>query len=114
MVAREPVRAAFSRLFAPEDASTTKITETIYTSSSIPAPKRHGDDVVALCNIEWDAKLDISSLPTFTNGQGKVFYELKFEIEMVCAGGSLDFAIYHNGKRQGSKNVVAEYHEVGF
>ena len=109
MVAREQMRASFTRLYAPEDASTTKITETIYTSTSSPAPKRYGDNVATLCTIEWDAKLDISSLPTFTNSQGKVFYELKFEVEMVCAGGSLDFSIYHNGKRQGSKNVVAEY-----
>jgi hypothetical protein len=40
---------------------------------------------------------------------GKLFYNLEYQVEMVCAGGSLDFAIYHNGKRQGSRNVVADY-----
>jgi hypothetical protein len=34
---------------------------------------------------------------------------LEWEIEMTCVGGSLDFACYYNGKRQGSKNVVANY-----
>jgi hypothetical protein len=109
MVAGEPVRASFTRLYALEDASKTKITEAIYTSTRSSAPERQGDGVKKLCTIEWDAKVDISSLPTFTNSLGKLFYNLEYQVEMVCAGGLLDFAIYHNGKRQGSRNVVADY-----
>jgi hypothetical protein len=74
------------------------------------APGRWEDGgVEELCTIKWDAKLDVSSLPTFTNRLGRVFYQLNYKIVMTCAGGSLDFAVYHDGKRQGSKNVVVEY-----
>lgn len=108
MVAQEPVRLPFNTLYAPEDAFKTKITETIYTSTHSPPPKRRKDGVQELCTIEWDTEMDISSLPTYTNPLGKVYYVLGFEVEMVCAGGSLDFAVYHNGKRQGSRNITAD------
>ncbi|KAK4154993.1 hypothetical protein C8A00DRAFT_13902 [Chaetomidium leptoderma] len=110
MSTNKPVRFPFWSMYAAEEATTTRLSETIYTSANSPSPKRLGDNnVVELCTISWDTKLDISSLPTFTNSLGKVFHELVFEVEMTCAGGSLDFAIYHNGKRQGSKNVVVDY-----
>ncbi len=62
-----------------------------------------------LCSIKWDTDIDIPSLPTFTNPLGKVYYQLDWEIEMTCEAGSLDFAVYHNGKRQGSKHVMVDY-----
>jgi hypothetical protein len=46
---------------------------------------------------------------TYTNCLGKVYHVLDFEVEMSCTGGSLDFAVYHDGKRQGSKHVVVDY-----
>lgn len=65
--------------------------------------------VKELCRIRWDAGIDFPSLPTYTNPLGKVYYELEYEVEMSCVAGSLDFAVYHNGKRQGSKHVVVDY-----
>jgi hypothetical protein len=106
----EPVEMPLKMLYRAENASMRKISETIYISESNPPPGRWKDGgVKELCTIEWDAKLDISSLPTFANRLGKVFYRLNYTIVMTCAGGSLDFAVYHDGKRQGSKNVVVDH-----
>jgi hypothetical protein len=74
-----------------------------------PPPQRWHVSVEKLCEIRWDTDIDITTLPTFTNEIGKVFYELNFEVEMTCVAGSLDFAVYHKGKRQGSKHVVVDY-----
>lgn len=110
MSASEPVKIPALTLFDTKDAVTTKISDTIYVSKSNPSPGRWGDGgVEELCTIKWDAKLDVSTLPTFTNRLGRVFYKLDYTITMTCTGGSLDFAVYHDGKRQGSKNVVVEY-----
>ena len=62
-----------------------------------------------LCTITWDTAIDVTSLPTFTNSLGKVFYQLQYEVEMTCTGASLDFAVYYKGKRQGSKHVVVDF-----
>jgi hypothetical protein len=80
-----------------------------YTSAHDPPSNRWDDGVRVLCRIKWDTKIDISSLPTFTNSLGQVYYELHYDVEMTCTGGSLDFAVYHKGVRQGSKNVVVDY-----
>jgi hypothetical protein len=58
---------------------------------------------------KWEAEIDVGTLPTFTNSLGKVFHTLNFEVEMESTGGSLGFAVYHNGKRQGSKHVEVDY-----
>ncbi len=92
-----------------ETAACHKNTTTIYSSKSSPPPRRWEEGIEKLCDIRWDTDLDMTSLPTFTNSIGKVFYELNFEVEMSCVAGSLDFAVYHNGKRQGSKHVVVDY-----
>jgi len=109
MSTSKPVRFTISRLYKADEASNIRCTETIYTSTSNPSPKRWEDNVEELCTIKWETKIDISSLPTFTNCLGKVFYELLADVEMTCTGGSLDFAIYHDGKRQGSKNMAVDY-----
>ncbi|KAH6856361.1 hypothetical protein B0I37DRAFT_425624 [Chaetomium sp. MPI-CAGE-AT-0009] len=108
--AKKPVEIPVHALYSTEDARTKKVSETIYVSKSNPSPGRWADGgVEKLCTINWDAKLNISSLPTFTNRLGRVFYLLKYSFQMTCVGGSLDFAVYHDGKRQGSKNVVVDY-----
>ncbi|KAH6632067.1 hypothetical protein F5144DRAFT_612594 [Chaetomium tenue] len=110
MSASEPVKIPIRKLYNAEDAAAKRISSTIYLSKSNPSPGRWKDGgVEELCTIKWDAKLDISSLPTFTNPLGRVFYQLDYTIKMTSVGGSLDFAVYRDGKRQGSKNIVVEY-----
>ncbi|KAK4671797.1 hypothetical protein QC764_0098930 [Podospora pseudoanserina] len=62
-----------------------------------------------LCTVKWETKIDLTTLPTFTNPVGKVIYVLKYDIEMTVAGGILDFAVYRDGVRQGGKSVMIEY-----
>ena len=108
MSTNKPIRHRFETLF---DTDTTEgiETTTIYSSVESPPSKRKNPKVKKLCSITWDADIDIPSLPTFTNPLGKVYYQLYWEIEMTCVAGSLDFAVYHNGKRQGSKHVMVDY-----
>lgn len=109
MVSNKPVRFSFNRYYPADGSLKKKVHETIYICTDPSPPSRKEPTVQKLCSVEWDAELDLSTLPTFTNQIGKVYYRLSYEIEMTCVGGSLDFAWYHNGKRQGSKNVIANY-----
>jgi hypothetical protein len=103
------MRVKLYQLHEPGAAAKIKPTEVLYISTSNTPSKRQDNTVEKLCTIKWDAKIDTTSLPTYTNKLGKVYYKLAYELEMTCAAGSVDFAIYHNGKRQASKNVVVDY-----
>ncbi|KAK2006639.1 actin-like ATPase domain-containing protein [Colletotrichum eremochloae] len=81
------------------------VTERLYYSASWPTPGRKDSTVKHLCTIIWNKKVDFESLPTFTNPAGKVYYRLSYDIEMTCDGTSLDFTVFHDGKRVAAKNV---------
>ncbi|KAK4125989.1 hypothetical protein N657DRAFT_662340 [Parathielavia appendiculata] len=92
----ETVKYSIESLYAAENA--TKRT---------PLAKEMGaSDVEELCILSWYAKADISSLPTSTNCLGKVFCKLEYRFGDDLCRGSTDFAVYHNDKRQGSKNAA--------
>ncbi|KAK4146080.1 uncharacterized protein C8A04DRAFT_35346 [Dichotomopilus funicola] len=82
---------------------------TIYSTSVSSPPKRWNRTMEKLCKIKWETSINIQSLPTFTNSDGKVYHELEYEVEMTCVAGSVDFAVYHEGERQGSRNVEIDY-----
>ncbi len=102
------MRYHLEKLFST-DRTERSTTTTICSSVKSPPPKRMNGSVKTLCSIKWDTEIDIPFLPTYTNPLGKVYYKLEHELEMTCVAGSLDFAVYHNGKRQGSKHVVVDY-----
>jgi hypothetical protein len=82
---------------------------TIYSSSQLPPPKTWGPAVQTLCEIHWTQDVDIESLPTYTNTLGKVYHKLKYEVEMTCDDGIVDFTIYYQGKRVGAHNVDVQF-----
>ncbi|KAK0636532.1 hypothetical protein B0T17DRAFT_571447 [Bombardia bombarda] len=105
---KKPIKKTLHRLYNLGE-KTVKTSSKIYYSTVSPPSPRFNKSVVQLCTIQWDTQIDVHSLPTFTNSLGEVFYELQYEIEMTCSGASVDFAVYFQGKRQGSKNVGVKY-----
>ncbi|TQN67607.1 Heat shock 70 kDa protein 12B, partial [Colletotrichum shisoi] len=103
---KKPVRHEYYRLFSsvPEE-----ITESIYVTTTWPAPKMEDSNVKKLCDVKWNKTVDFETLPRFTNSLGKVFGKLNFTVEMVCAGASIDFTIIYDGKRVCSKNVEVDF-----
>lgn len=53
--------------------------------------------------------MGLESLPTYTNAIGKVYHVLQYTVEMTCEDGTVDFAVYHDGKRVGAQNVEVEF-----
>ncbi len=109
MSAADPVKIQFGTLVAVGDAGKRRFTEILYTCTTPKPPQRFDATMKQLCKIRWEAEIDISTLPIFTNRLGKVFHRVDCEAQMTCTGGSVDFAIYHGGKRQGSKSVVVDF-----
>ncbi|KAH7631213.1 hypothetical protein B0T09DRAFT_398856 [Sordaria sp. MPI-SDFR-AT-0083] len=75
---------------APED-------EEILQTNVFPPPTR------------WETIIDPDALPKFTNRIGRVDGELLYRCEMTCSGESVGFAIYRDGKKEGSKSVKVDY-----
>ncbi|KAK4237432.1 hypothetical protein C8A03DRAFT_34593 [Achaetomium macrosporum] len=71
MSAYKPMRFEIIKLYTAEDAAKTRLSKKVYTSTSTPPSTRLDDTVEKLCPIEWDAEIDITSLPTYTNPPGK-------------------------------------------
>ncbi|GJC80448.1 hypothetical protein ColLi_03286 [Colletotrichum liriopes] len=82
-----------------------QVIESLYVSSAWPPPTEANSTVKELCRITWNKMIDFETLPRYVNPIGKVFQKLVFEIDMTCAGGSIDFSVLHNGKHVGAKNV---------
>nr|XP_036582566.1 uncharacterized protein CTRU02_07610 [Colletotrichum truncatum]KAF6791270.1 hypothetical protein CTRU02_07610 [Colletotrichum truncatum] len=102
----KPVCHDYYKLFtSPPD----KISDTIYCTKAWPAPESLNEDVEELCTITWTKDIDFQSLPHYTNPIGKVFSKLSYSIEMTCSGGSIDFAVIHDGKQVGAKNVTVVF-----
>ncbi|WQF77449.1 Putative ATPase, nucleotide binding domain-containing protein [Colletotrichum destructivum] len=91
----------------------SEIIQELFHSAATPAPKRADSTTKRLCTITWNRKVNFDTLPTFTNILGKVYHELIFDIEMISDGASLDFTIFHGGKRVGGKNVIVEFEPEG-
>lgn len=109
MSARKPVKFPLRRLYQPNEWVRTTLDTAICTSTIVPPPARWDASMTELCVIKCETDIDINSLPTFTNKLGKVIHKLGFQVEMTCTGGLLDFAVYHEGKRQGHKHAVVDY-----
>ncbi|KAK4188308.1 hypothetical protein QBC35DRAFT_523026 [Podospora australis] len=103
------IRFSCARLFPTDITNINPCEAEIYSSSAPIPPKKFDVTTKQLCTVKWDSEIDITTLPTFTNQLGKVFYELLYDVEMTAVGGMPDFAVYHNGKRQGSKHVIIDY-----
>lgn len=103
------VTSYYLRHFDTNDDQKQTIVEAIYCTTASQPPKVWNDQVKTLCTVKWETKIDLTTLPTFTNPVGKVIYVLKYDIEMTVAGGILDFAVYRDGVRQGGKSVMIEY-----
>ena len=102
------MRHSYYRLF---ETPPTSISQTIYMSRTSPASARCDKTVTKFCEIVWEIRIDFINLPLLKNSLGKVYTKVEYDTEMTCSGGSVDFAVYHNGKRVGSKNVSVEFQD---
>ncbi|KAI8691181.1 hypothetical protein NCS56_00109900 [Fusarium sp. Ph1] len=106
---KQPVRHNFWKLYSKPLGD---ISDSINSSLASPAPSRRDYTVERLCTIKWNKHVGLESLPTYTNAIGKVYHVLQYTVEMTCEDGTVDFAVYHDGKRVGAQNVEVEFDSV--
>jgi hypothetical protein len=58
-----------------------------------------------------NCKLDVpfSALKDFTSVTGEKLKKMKFEVEMVPSGASVEFTVYIDGRRQGRQNANVHF-----
>ncbi|KAK3390828.1 hypothetical protein B0H63DRAFT_539285 [Podospora didyma] len=106
IAAKSQLKFPFYRLY---DTESKTVEGKFYQSSASPPPDTYNHTVHKLCEVTWSKLPEMSTIPTWTNSLGKVFYKLKYKIGMECSGASVHIAIYYQGHRQGSKNVTVDY-----
>ncbi|KAF5542336.1 mitochondrial-type heat shock 70 [Fusarium mexicanum] len=106
MLTKKPVRHDYNRLYSQRIGH---VSTTIYICSEFPPPKSSGQAVEKLCEIHWTRNISLESLPTWTNPLGKVYHDLRYQVEMTCEDGTVDFTLYYEGKRVGAHNVDVQF-----
>jgi hypothetical protein len=103
-----PVRFSYYLLLS-EPLEGNRLEFWLYQSSAKDTPTRKTKEVEPLCMITCLCETPYYQLPIFTNAQGEAFRKLAYEVEMRSTGALLEFTVYHNGKKQGQKNVKVQY-----
>ncbi|KLU86419.1 hypothetical protein MAPG_05433 [Magnaporthiopsis poae ATCC 64411] len=103
-----PVKHSFYKLYTEEEFDGTYSAD-ILTSSEFKPSSRKTAAVKKLCKIECKLDMDFDELGTETNARGKTFGKLKFELQMLPQGASMEFTMLVNGRKQGSQNVAVNF-----
>ncbi|KPM41605.1 hypothetical protein AK830_g4982 [Neonectria ditissima] len=103
---KEPVCHSFWQLY---DKPISAVETEILASTASPPSSRYDDTVHRLLTMQWNRKIELESLPTWTNKIGKVYHILEFEVRMSCEKGTIEFSIYHEGKRVAGRNVKVKF-----
>ncbi|PHH86733.1 hypothetical protein CDD83_9820 [Cordyceps sp. RAO-2017] len=80
-------------------------TEIVYSTTGDRPSYRFDGTVQHLCTIRWSKIPPFSSLPVWTNAEGKEIRQVCYEVRMVPDGATLDFVIFYDGAMVASKNV---------
>ncbi|KAK1707739.1 uncharacterized protein BDZ83DRAFT_174787 [Colletotrichum acutatum] len=76
---------------------------------AVEVPDRRTFQVNDFCYI--DCKLDVpfSSLPDIMTIDGTMAKKMTYVVEMIPSGASVEFAVYINGRKQGSHNACVRF-----
>lgn len=84
---------------------------TIWMCKTWPPPDRKDESVTKHSEVTWDPKIDMTELPLVDAEHETSFRRLDFIAEMKSSGGSTEFGIFHDGKRQAVTSVSVEFHD---
>ncbi|KAK7415518.1 hypothetical protein QQX98_005872 [Neonectria punicea] len=99
---KEPVCQHYTLYY---DESIDVVETEIFCSPISPPPSRQDETVFRLCTMRWAQQIKRDSLRTWTNKSGKVYHLLEYVVKMTCENGTVEFSIYHKGKKVSGKNV---------
>ncbi|KAI0970582.1 hypothetical protein F4678DRAFT_479977 [Xylaria arbuscula] len=98
----EPVRLVWYKFLREEQFDGTLSTPLFQCDDEVP-PKRLVSNVQKIGTLFCTLDVQYSDLPDFKKKKG--VKRLKFEIEMVPSGASLEFSLYIDGRKQGTTSV---------
>lgn len=88
------------------------LVSTIYICKKSPPPTRRDGSVTKFSEVKWDANIDLEELPLLNSSRSTHLRRLDYRVEMKRKGGSsAEFSIFHEGKRQATKDVSVEFHD---
>ncbi|KAI1088126.1 actin-like ATPase domain-containing protein [Rostrohypoxylon terebratum] len=96
-----PVRARWYRTFQKDFDKTLSLR--ISQCMDENPPTRVTESVTTLCSIEWTPDVSFSDLEWITNKEGGKYKKLHYDVEFIPLGATAEFAIYIEGRKQGTK-----------
>lgn len=108
----EPVRHSFYETFDDEDhygENRGKLSISIYQCDEDKPPDRRNSSVVKFCVVRVDLGVDYEDLEDEITESGRFLKKLHYDVEMVPSGASIDFAVYHEGIKLGSKQASIDF-----
>ncbi|GAW18679.1 hypothetical protein ANO14919_081600 [Xylariales sp. No.14919] len=100
----KPVRFSWSRYYEEGEYYGTTSERIFQCYDEVP-PTRKTSNVQSLGTLKCNLDVGYSDLHDFINKRGEWVKVLKYEIEMVPSGASVEFVLYIDGRRQGSESV---------
>lgn len=82
--------------------------------NKVRPPAYKDASVTKFSDLSWRPKIKLDALPLVhegDDGEDNPAYKLEYLAEMKWGNGSAEFAIIHNGKRQGTRTVSVEFHD---
>ncbi|TGJ86878.1 hypothetical protein E0Z10_g1906 [Xylaria hypoxylon] len=104
----EPVRMPWYNTYKPWKFDGTLSVILFQCNDEVP-PNRKTSSVQQLGTLRCNLDILYSDLPKFRNHQGDRMKKLNFELEMVPSGASVEFVLYADGRKQGSKSVKISF-----
>ncbi|GKT84531.1 LOW QUALITY PROTEIN: hsp70 family chaperone [Colletotrichum tofieldiae] len=99
----DPVRHEFYKL-CTEDFSGSLSIE-LYECEEADPPSRCTSDVNSMCSFSFELDIPYSKLPDFKKADGGNAKKLEYDLEMIPSGASIEFVVYIDGRKMGSRNA---------
>jgi hypothetical protein len=104
----KPVRTSWYTLYETSDFDGTFTVELFQCEDEAP-PERKVSSVQALGTLYCNLDVQYSELPDFYSKTGVMVKRLNYEVELVPSGASVEFVLYYNGRKQGSKSASIHF-----
>jgi hypothetical protein len=104
----KPVSARWYRLYEEWEFDGT-LSVTLYQCEDEVPPTRKTRSVQELGTLRCDLDVRYSELPDFESKQGVKMKQLTYRIDLVPSGGSVEFVLYVDGRKQGSQSAKIRF-----
>jgi hypothetical protein len=104
---KDAVRHEFYQVYEKDPGR--KFSIAFLQCDEVVAPDRRIASVVPLCELNCIINKSFSEYEDYVNPKGVRMKRFSYEVEMVPSGATVEFAVYHDGKKLGTQNTNVKF-----